>query len=103
MQTGDRISYQPETAFAEVSGLPAKLAGLSELIDGMHATEDSQAFAARNRDKNLSRQIGEYNRVIDTALAHIADIYKTQPVASVIAARLSRRPDQTRTPKRSAL
>jgi alpha-glucosidase (family GH31 glycosyl hydrolase) len=87
MQTGDRISYYPETAFRELSGLAAKLAGLNKLIDGMHATEASPAFRTRNRDQNLGRQIEDYNRLIDTALAHIADIYETRPRASIDAAK----------------
>ena len=66
MQTGDRISYHPETAFAEVSGLPAKLAGLVALLGAMRATETSP-------------KVDDYNRLVDTALAHIADIKETQP------------------------
>ena len=66
MQTGDRISYHPERAFAEVSGLPAKLAGLADLLGAMRATESSP-------------KVDDYNRLVDTALAHIADIKVTQP------------------------
>jgi alpha-glucosidase len=75
MQTGDRIGYHPETAFAEVSALPAKLAGLAKLIDAMHATETSPAFDKENQEKNHpSHKLEDYNRLVDTALAHIADI-----------------------------
>jgi alpha-glucosidase len=78
MQTGDRISYHPETAFAEMSSLPAKLAGLAKLIDAMHATESSPAFAMRNQDKiRPGHKLEDYNRLVDTALAHIADINET--------------------------
>ena len=66
MQTGDRISYHPETAFAEVSGLPAKLAGLTDLLGAMRATETSP-------------KVDDYNRLVDTALAHIAEIKVTEP------------------------
>jgi alpha-glucosidase len=66
MQAGDRISYHPETAFAEVSGLPAKLASLADLLGAMRATESSP-------------KVDDYNRLVDTALAHIADIKVAQP------------------------
>jgi alpha-glucosidase len=80
MQTADRIGFHPETAFAEVSGLPAKLAGLAKLIDAMHATEASPAFAMKNQEKNpMSNKLEDYNRLVDTALAHIADINETAP------------------------
>ncbi len=80
MQTGDRIGYHPETAFAEVSALPAKLAGLAGAINAMHATAASPAFAKKNEDKNHPGQTLEnYNRLIDTALAHLADINAPQP------------------------
>jgi alpha-glucosidase (family GH31 glycosyl hydrolase) len=82
MQTGDRISYHPETAFAEASGLSAKLAGLAKIIDAMHATETSPAFATMNQDKKYqSRKLEEYNGLISTALAHIADINPTPSVS----------------------
>jgi alpha-glucosidase (family GH31 glycosyl hydrolase) len=81
MQTGDRLSYRPETAFAELSGLPAKLAGLTQLIEVLHATENSPAFRTRKRDESLTRQIDDYNRLIDTALAHVAEVSETQPGA----------------------
>ena len=83
MQTGDRISYHPETAFAEVSDLSAKLAGLAKIIDAMHATETSPAFATMNQDKKYqSQKLEEYNGLISTALAHIADINPTPSVSS---------------------
>ena len=83
MQTGDRMSYHPETAFAEVSGLSAKLAGLARIIDAMHATETSPAFATMNQDKKYQTQkLEEYNGLISTSLAHIADINPTPSVSS---------------------
>jgi alpha-glucosidase (family GH31 glycosyl hydrolase) len=83
MQTGDRIGYHPETAFAEVSGLSAKLSGLAKIIDAMHATETSPAFAMMNQDKKYqSQKLEEYNGLINTALAHIADINPSVSVSS---------------------
>ena len=66
MQTGDRLGYHPETALAELSGLQAKLAGLADLLGAMRAPETSP-------------KADDYNRLVDTALAHIADIKVTQP------------------------
>ena len=86
MQTGDRIGYYPNTAFAEMSALQPKLAGLSGLVEAMHATENSPAFAVKNVDSNTkhpSRKLEEYNAVIDTALAHIAEISETRPRAAI--------------------
>jgi alpha-glucosidase len=83
MQTGDRIGYHPETAFAEVSGLSAKLSGLAKIIDAMHATETSPAFAMMNQDKKYqSQKLEEYNGLINTALAHITDINPSTSVSS---------------------
>ena len=83
MQTGDRIGYHPETAFAEVSGLSTKLSGLTKIIDAMHATETSPAFAMMNQDKKYqSQKLEEYNGLINTALAHIADINPSPSVSS---------------------
>ena len=83
MQTGDRISYRPQTAFTEVSGLSAKLSGLSKIIDAMHATETSPAFAMLTQDKKYQTQkLEEYNGLINTALAHIADINPSPSVSS---------------------
>jgi Glycosyl hydrolases family 31/Domain of unknown function (DUF5110) len=83
MRTGDRISYHPETAYAEVSSLPAKLATLSKLIDSLHATETSPAFATKHKVGEVSRELEDYNRLIDLALAHIADTTTTQTGPSI--------------------
>ena len=87
MQTGDRIGYYPDTAFAEMSTLQPKLAGLAGVIEAMHATENSPAFAVKNVDSNANypsnRKLEEYNAVIDMALAHIAEISETQPRAAI--------------------
>lgn len=74
MQTGDRLSYQPQTAFAEMSSLSAKIAALPKAIGAMRETEQSPAFAALKQDKSLSLQLAAYNGMVDTALAHIADV-----------------------------
>jgi alpha-glucosidase (family GH31 glycosyl hydrolase) len=84
MQTGDRIGYHPETAFAEVSGLSAKLHGLTGIIDAMHASETSPAFAAMSQDKKLqSQKLEQYNGLINTALAHIADLNPSPSISSI--------------------
>lgn len=85
MQTGDRISHYPRTAFQELSGLPTRLAVLPGLIEAMHATENSPAFVASGTDGNSkpSGRLAEYNSIIDTAMAHIADVGETQPRASI--------------------
>jgi alpha-glucosidase (family GH31 glycosyl hydrolase) len=79
MQTGDRIGYHPETALTELSGLSAKLAGLAKVIEAMHATEASPAFTMQNQ----SHKLDDYNRLIDKALAHIADIHEATSEARI--------------------
>lgn len=74
LQMGDRLSYEPQTAFSELSGLSAKIAALPKMIDALHATETSPGFVKRQRDPNLTAQLAAYNHAIDVALAHIADI-----------------------------
>jgi alpha-glucosidase (family GH31 glycosyl hydrolase) len=84
MQTGDRIGYFPKTALDEVSGLQKKLADLPELIEALHATESSPAFATTTGESSSDHSQNKlvyYNSVIDTALAHIAEISETQPKA----------------------
>ncbi len=84
MQTGDRIGYFPQTALDEVGGLQKKLAALPELIEALHATESSPAFATTTGESSSDHSQNKlvyYNSVIDTALAHIAEISETQPKA----------------------
>jgi hypothetical protein len=86
MQTGDRITYHPNTALDELRGLAPKLASVPSVIEAMHATENSPAFAKSGADSNSNdpkHSLAEYNSMIDTAMAHIADINETQPRASV--------------------
>jgi hypothetical protein len=86
MQTGHRIGYFPNTALDEISGFQRKLATLPHLIEAMHATESSPAFAATMSESNSDHphsKLVQYNSVIDSALAHIADISETQSQASI--------------------
>jgi hypothetical protein len=56
---------------------------LARIIDAMHATETSPAFAMMNQDKKYQNQkLEEYNGLINTALAHIADINPSPSVSS---------------------
>jgi alpha-glucosidase len=85
MQTGDRIGYFPKTALEEISGLQKKLTALPELIEALHATESSPAFATSASgptSDHLQDKLVRYNSVIDAALAHIAGISEMQPRAS---------------------
>jgi alpha-glucosidase len=84
MQAGDRVGYFPNSALAEIGGLPKKLAALPELIEAMHATESSPAFAATSESGSDHREdrLVRYNSMISTALAHIAGITEMQPRAS---------------------
>jgi hypothetical protein len=85
MQTGDRIGYFPKTALDEISGLQKKLTVLPELIEAMHATESSPAFATTTSESSselTQNKLLHYNSAINTALAHIAGINETQPRAS---------------------
>src|SRR3984957_856852 len=85
MQTGDRIGYFPKIAIDEVSGLQEKLASLPQLIEAMHATESSPAFAptaSESSSDHTQNKLEQYNSLINTALAHIAGINEPQPPAS---------------------
>src|SRR3984957_18067657 len=67
MQTGDRLTYYPGTAFAELSALEQKLSAVPAAIQAMRATDSSPEFA----------------KIIATATAHIADISEPKPRASL--------------------
>jgi alpha-glucosidase (family GH31 glycosyl hydrolase) len=85
MQTGDRIGYFPKTALDQVSELQKQLSALPQLIEAMHATESSPAFAKTTSESSSDHpqnKLAYYNMVINTALAHIAGISETQPRAS---------------------
>jgi len=62
-----------------MTGLSAKLVALPAAIEAMHATENSPAFANSRQDKNLARQLDDFNRMVGVGLAHISDI--TKPTA----------------------
>jgi alpha-glucosidase len=86
MQTGDRIGYHPDTAFEEMSGLQSKLAGLANLVEAMHATERSPAFAMKDAGSNsdhADRRLVQYNAAINIALAHLEDVDGTHSRASI--------------------
>jgi alpha-glucosidase (family GH31 glycosyl hydrolase) len=86
MQTGDRITYHPNAAFENLRGFGPKLAAIPGVIEALHATENSPAFAMSGTNSNANdskHRLAAYNSVIDTAMAHIADINETQPRASI--------------------
>jgi alpha-glucosidase (family GH31 glycosyl hydrolase) len=84
MQTGDRITYSPKTAFDELSVLQSKLAVLPGVIESMHATEGSPAFASAGAGSgHANNRLAQYNSAVDTAMAHIADLSEAQPRASI--------------------
>lgn len=80
MQTGDRLTYYPETAFAELSALEQKLSAVTRAIQAMGATDSSPEFA----------------KIIATAAAHIADISDPKPRASLdkASSQQSKMPEQ---------
>lgn len=98
MQTGDRVAYRPQTALQELSGLERKLPALPNVIEAMRATENSPAFAAGGTDgkSKPSGRLAEYNSIIDTARAHIADAGATEPRASI--KKLSTEPSKEQAP-----
>jgi alpha-glucosidase len=82
MQTGDRITYHPETALTELTSFAQKVAALPKQIEDMHAIEQSPKFQAAVK-ANLFGQspthpnedpIARFHRIIDLALAHSADL-----------------------------
>jgi len=86
MQMGDRLTYYPHTAFAELSGLEQKLSALPRVIEAMRATENSPEFAKPASDSSPDQpkaRLAAYNSTIATAMAHIADISETKPRVSL--------------------
>ena len=86
MQTGDCLTYDPHTAFAELSALEQKLSALPGVIQAMRATESSPEFAKTGSDSRPDQpnaRVAAYNSTIATAMAHIADIRDTKPRASL--------------------
>ena len=85
MQTGDRLIYYPNTAFAELSALEQKLSALPGVIEAMRTTESSPEFAKNGSDSSPDQpkaRLAAYNNIA-TAMAHIADISETKPRVSL--------------------
>jgi hypothetical protein len=86
MQTGDRLTYDPSTTFAELSALEQKLSALPGVIQALRATDSSPEFAKTGSDSNPNQpnaRLAAYNSAITTAMAHLADISETKPRASL--------------------
>jgi alpha-glucosidase len=86
MQTGDRIAYYPNRAFAELTALDQKIAALAGVIEAMRANGSSAEFTkmGSHLDSNQSKtRLAEYNTAIDIAMAHIADISESKPRVSL--------------------
>ena len=86
MQMGDRLTFYPNTAFAELSGLEQMLSALPRAIQAMRATASSPEFAKTGSDSSPDQpnaQSAAYNSSIATAMAHIADISATKPRAAL--------------------
>jgi alpha-glucosidase len=86
MQTGDRLTYHPNTAFAELGALEQKLSALPGAIEAMRTTESSPEFAKNGSDSSPDQpnaRLAAYNTAIATAMAHIADISETKPRVSL--------------------
>jgi alpha-glucosidase (family GH31 glycosyl hydrolase) len=96
MQTGDRLTYYPNTAFAELSALEQKLSSLPGAIEALRATENTPGFTKTGSDSSpdhsssdhsnsdqSNARLAAYNSTIAAAMAHIADISATKPRASL--------------------
>lgn len=86
MQTGDRLTYDPNTALAELSALEPRLSALPGVIQAMRATENSPESANTGSGSSPTQpnaRVAAYNSTIATAMAHIADIGETKPRASL--------------------
>jgi len=82
MQTGDRITYHPETASNELTRFSEEIAALPKQIEEMHAIEQSTKFQAAVKANlfgqpttNPNEDPGSrFHRLIDLAIAHCADL-----------------------------
>jgi alpha-glucosidase (family GH31 glycosyl hydrolase) len=86
LQTGGRIAYYPNTAFAELSALEQKLSAVPGAIQAMRATESSTEFAKTASDSSPDQakaRLAAYNNTIATAMTHIADISEPKPRVSL--------------------
>lgn len=85
MQTGDRMTYHPETALGELSSFRAKLPGLRQKIEAMQAIESSPEFQVAAKAnlfglKSTSNEdpIRRYHHIVELGLAHSADLSSPQ-------------------------
>jgi alpha-glucosidase (family GH31 glycosyl hydrolase) len=85
MQTGDRLTYYPNTAFTELSTLDQKLSALPSVIEALRATGNSPeaATGSHSSPDATNARLAAYNSTIAAAMAHIADIYETKPRATL--------------------
>jgi hypothetical protein len=91
MQTGDRLTHYPSTAFTELNALEQKLSSVPGAIEALRATENTPGFAKSGSDSGsdhssfdqANARLAAYNSTIAAAMAHIADISVTKPQASL--------------------
>jgi alpha-glucosidase (family GH31 glycosyl hydrolase) len=81
MQTGDRISYHPDTAYNELSTFWQKLAALPNQIQALHDREKTPEFQAAvkanlfgQKPKPGGDPMERYHNIVDLAAAHAADL-----------------------------
>jgi alpha-glucosidase (family GH31 glycosyl hydrolase) len=81
MQTGDRITYRPETALSELTAFRSKLAGLPNQISNLHAVENTPEFKAAvkanlfgQNPKQGEDRVARLHSLIDLAIRHSADL-----------------------------
>ncbi|HLV93954.1 MAG TPA: TIM-barrel domain-containing protein [Candidatus Acidoferrales bacterium] len=85
MQTGDRITYHPDTAYSELSAFWQKLAALPKQIQALHDREKTPEFQTAVKANLFGQKpqpgadpMERYHDVVDLAAAHAADL-GTQP------------------------
>jgi len=81
MQTGDRITYHPDTAFDELSTFWERLAALPKQIQALHDREKTPEFQAAvkanlfgQKPKPGADPMERYHNIVDLAAAHAADL-----------------------------
>jgi alpha-glucosidase len=86
MQTGDRLTYYPDTAFAELNAVDQKLSALPGVIEIMRSAERPADFAKAISDSSpdqANARLAAYKSAIDAAMARITDISETKPRAAL--------------------
>jgi hypothetical protein len=85
MQTGDRITYHPDTAFRELSAFWPKLAALPKQIEALHDREKTPEFQVAvkanlfgQKQKPGADPMQRYHDIVDQAIAHAADLATQQ-------------------------